>query len=248
MAEIADQVDKIVSSLKWCKSGDIVDRYYIINNMVQSRGFNLIGQGNFSDFYTHKDFEGIGFKIGTKKEDSASAYIAWCRQNQHRAGVPKVYDIQRQEKNGMYVVAMKLYDNYTKKWTTGQYELWNHIHQLVTMLSTPKYTELRIVARMARRNDQSFYEINKKFIFDYMRTMLEIRKFFIGIAQFDIHDGNYVLDENMLPVIIDPISFQLEEKTIRYDHDDKMDALANVGIHLGRNRKQKNKLVRGLCI
>lgn len=223
---IADQVNLITRSLQWSKSGDIVDRYYIINNMVQSRRFKLIGQGNFSDFYTHHDFKGVGFKIGTKKEDSASAYVAWCRQNQHRAGVPKVYDIQRQEKNGMYVVAMKLYDNHTTKYKTGQYELWSSIHQLLTMSSTPKYTELRIIARIARRNSQSFYEINKKFIFDYMRTMLEIRKFFIGIAQFDIHDDNYVLDENMLPVMIDPISFQRAERTKRYNHDDKMDALA----------------------
>lgn len=232
---ISDEVESIAKSIRWRISGDYHDRFGIINNMVRERGYNLIGQGNFSDFYIHHKFQSIGFKIGTKKEDSASAYIAWCRQNQHRAGVPKVYDIQRQEKNGMYVVAMKLYDNKTEKCTSGQNLLWSNIHQLLTMCSTPKYKDLRVVARIARRDYQSFYEINKKFIFNYMRTMLEIRKFFIGIAMFDIHDGNYVFDENMLPVMIDPVSFQKTKRTERYKEVATLDKVevrhnANLGV------------------
>lgn len=46
---------------------------------------------------------------------------------------------------------------------------------------------------------------------ELFNTLRGIREFFQGIADFDLHSGNYMADENGAPVIIDPVSFIRED-------------------------------------
>lgn len=159
---------------------------------LKALGFNLLGAGHFSAAFSHKGLPGRVIKVGLKKEDSGAAYAAWCRQHQGQEGVPNIHDIQRHQ--SCYTVVMdKLYEFRTS--TAEAKEVAKY--RIALLISNPN-SDLNWAYR-ARENRTVYPE--------FAKTCDDIRSFFKGIASFDLHDDNVMLDGNGNLVIIDPVSF-----------------------------------------
>lgn len=52
-----------------------------------------------------------------------------------------------------------------------------------------------------------YYLNNFEYLIEYAVTATRIHEYFKGIASFDVHDGNWMLNKDGLPVITDPVSF-----------------------------------------
>ena len=164
-------------------------------------GFVRLGNGHFSAAYKHELLPGKVIKVGFKKEDSGAAYVAFCRMHQGRAGIPTVHDVQRHA--GCYTVVLDELQEYMDTAVEGLDEQYYcvqyaidagyNISQLMKVYpECTKYTAL-------------------------IESALEIRKFFSGIACFDIHSGNVMVDRTGNLVITDPVSFSHDKEELPMD-------------------------------
>lgn len=155
---------------------------------LQDVGFKLLGSGYFSAAFEHELLPQRVIKVGFKVEDSGATYAAWCRQNQHLYGIPKIHDLQRHD--SCYTVVLdKLieYDSCEKQeWHDDLYTFAENILMDRPYIDRPwddKAEALKV-------------------------TMQEMRKFFLGMASFDLHSGNVMIDPKTNDLIItDPVSF-----------------------------------------
>ena len=203
---------KISESLNSFEPDDANSRLQLTYMMVNDRRFKMTGVGHFSNFYEHDDFPNIGFKIGTKVEDSASAYTAWCREHQGEAGVPTIYGV-RKANNGMFVVAVEKYNR-----VTGNEESFRLFQCLNSNMSFNDVEGVirddiySFISNKSRDDDSiksyNYMVANKRFVYKYCKTIIAIAKYFKDLAQFDMHKDNWCYDNNGYPVIIDPTSFR----------------------------------------
>ena len=157
--------------------------------IAEDVGFKYLGSGHFSAAFSHEMLPKRVIKIGFKKEDSGAAYTAWCRANQGRAGVPVIHAVSRSA--GCYTVVLDKLDEFDYPGASKDY-----------------YCAIRdtIHGDVAETWDILSIEL--------VNTAQDIRKFFKGIAKFDLHYGNVMIhpDTGHL-VITDPVSFSEDVAT-----------------------------------
>ena len=166
------------------------DWWSVFNAMARDvLGFEFLGSGFFSAAFSHPMIPGKVIKVGFKKEDSGAAYAAFCRANQGRMGIPNVYDIQRH--TACYTVVLdhlKAYDDQTA-------ELMDANNVVKTVI-------------YARDSDHAHYvEPYDHYTYALADTASAIRKFFYGVASFDMHNGNVMINDAGQLVITDPVSY-----------------------------------------
>lgn len=185
------------TELHECLEGQ--DWWQTLNELTRDAGFYRLGNGHFSAAYGHKLLHGRVIKVGFKKEDSGAAYTAFCRMHQGKAGIPNIYDVQRHA--GCYTVVL---DSLVE---CNRYDNDEH----------DKYADIARDVIECKSTDYDEYE---GFDAEFVETCKEIRKFFEGIASFDMHSGNIMFDEFDTPYITDPVSFSAKEKSFSIEPEE----------------------------
>lgn len=164
------------------------DYWQTLKIKAKDAGFNLLGNGHFSAAFKHELLPGRVIKVGFKKEDSGAAYVAFCRMHQGRVGIPNVYHVARHA--GCYTVVLDELEPCNRS--------DNHLHDYYADLAY-YVVEIDDVPAWNHKKDLAFIE-----------TCKMIRKFFYGIASFDMHSGNIMFTKDGKPVITDPVSFSAD--------------------------------------
>ncbi|UDW09593.1 protein kinase [Klebsiella phage IME183] len=164
------------------------DYWQTLKIKAKDAGFNLLGNGHFSAAFKHELLPGRVIKVGFKKEDSGAAYVAFCRMHQGRVGIPNVYHVARHA--GCYTVVLDELE------PCERFENATHDH----------YSELAYYFVEGEPDPTDYAETDQPFI----ETCQMIRKFFYGIASFDMHSGNIMFTKDSKPVITDPVSFSAD--------------------------------------
>ena len=164
------------------------DYWQTLKIKAKDAGFNLLGNGHFSAAFKHELLPGRVIKVGFKKEDSGAAYVAFCRMHQGRVGIPNVYHVARHA--GCYTVVLDELEPCNRS--------GNHLHD--------RYADLAYYFVEGEPDPEDYAEADRPFI----ETCQVIRKFFYGIASFDMHSGNIMFTKDDKPVITDPVSFSAD--------------------------------------
>lgn len=164
---------------------DRQDYWHTLRLKALDAGFSLLGNGHFSAAFKHELLPGRVIKVGFKKEDSGAAYVAFCRMHQGRVGIPNVYHVARHA--GCYTVVLDELEPCNRR------ENDEHDH----------YADLAYYFVEGEPDPTDYAETDQPFI----ETCQMIRKFFYGIASFDMHSGNIMFTKDGKPVITDPVSF-----------------------------------------
>ncbi len=178
-----------------------MDYWQTLAEVLKDCGFERLGNGHFSAAYKHEMLPGKVIKVGFKKEDSGAAYVAFCRMHQGRAGIPTVHDVQRHA--GCYTVVL---DELQEYGGTSDARLDNQ-YFCVSMAIDAGYNKERLVAEHPEYSQYTAL----------IESAIEIRKFFSGIARFDIHSGNVMVDRTGNLVITDPVSFSHDKEELPMD-------------------------------
>lgn len=162
------------------------DWWTTLKCLTADAGFKMLGNGHFSAAYSHPLLPNRVIKVGFKKEDSGAAYTAFCRMYQGRAGIPNVYDVQRHA--GCYTVVLDALNN-CERFNNDEHYKYASIARDIIDYKSDEHDGLT-------GWDGEFVE-----------TCKLIRKFFEGIASFDMHSGNIMFSNGDVPYITDPVSF-----------------------------------------
>lgn len=176
-----------------------------LGTYASSCGFKRLGNGHFSAAYSHPMLPGKVIKVGFKKEDSGAAYVAFCRMHQGRAGIPTIHDVQRHE--SCYTVVM---------------DHLQDAHRAIMDYPSDAYTQYYIAHDGVEQGELSDCKSAEQYTQrdrDLAETAKEINKFFKGIARFDMHPGNVMLDRDGNIVITDPVSFSNARKATEFQID-----------------------------
>lgn len=205
------------------------DWWQTLKYITKDAGFSMLGNGHFSAAYAHPLLPHKVIKVGFKKEDSGAAYIAFCRMHQGRPGIPNIYDVQRH--NGCYTVVLDM---------LNESEIYGN--------DTHDY-----YADMARdiieHNSQEYNELTG-WDAEFAETCRMIRKFFNGIASFDMHSGNIMFTNGDVPYITDPVSFTAnKEKTLSVEPEEllkeieELAAQAKIDKAIARHKRNADRLM-----
>lgn len=186
------------------------------------KGFSLLGSGFFSGAFSHKDLPGRVIKVGLKKEDSGAAYAAWCRANQHLEGVPVIHHISRHA--SCYIVVLDRLEPFCQHVNTNGYGDYEWVEQNDAQQSIIDAYDA------AKRGIYGAGNVHEEHSALY-NTCRAIWEFFSGIASFDLHDENVMVDPKTKKLVItDPVSF-VQEGLNGFDVD--------LGITEGNKKKVK---------
>ena len=163
------------------------DYWHTLRLKALDAGFSLLGNGHFSAAFKHALLPGKVIKVGFKKEDSGAAYVAFCRMHQGRVGIPNVYHVARHA--GCYTVVLDELEPCRRS---------NNGHD--------RFADLAYCFVEGEPDPDDYSEGDQPFI----ETCQMIRKFFYGIASFDMHSGNIMFTKDGKPVITDPVSFSAD--------------------------------------
>lgn len=180
----SETCDGEITELNQCLEAQ--DWWTTLKCLTADAGFKMLGNGHFSAAYSHPLLPNRVIKVGFKKEDSGAAYTAFCRMYQGRAGIPNVYDVQRHA--GCYTVVLDALNDCE--------EYGNDVHD--------KYAE---IASDIIDYNSTAHDWRTGWDGEFVETCKLIRKFFEGIASFDMHRGNIMFNNNDVPYITDPVSF-----------------------------------------
>lgn len=218
----AETEDGTLTELNTCLEGQ--DWWHTLHELTKDAGFKRLGNGHFSAAYSHPLLPGKVIKVGFKKEDSGAAYTAFCRMHQGRAGIPNIYDVQRHA--GCYTVVLD---------ALVESDTWDNVEH-------ERYAE---IARDVIEYNSS--EHNDLFGWDeeFVETCKMIRKFFDGIASFDMHSGNIMFDEDDTPYITDPVSFtQRKDKVFSIEPEELLQEIEQIAhekfIERCKDRKERH--------
>ncbi len=156
-----------------------------LKETARHAGFEFLGSGYFSAAFSNDALPGRVVKVGFKKEDSGAAYAAFCKAHQGLKGIPNIYAVQRH--SHCYTVVLDHLKEFTSQDQTAEQEAqYETICDLV----------------------QHCGEVHKdSHSGPLAETCNKIREFFKGIASFDIHRGNVMVDKHGDLVITDPVSY-----------------------------------------
>lgn len=156
----------------------------------EAPGWVILGNGNFSLALAHADFPGVVVKCGIRGHDAAAAYAAWARDNPGKH-VPRVLDIQ--SIGGWYFVVMPKYAPFQY---AEHHELMFSAAQGIIEYGYAKEEYPDVPAEL-------------------LETAERIRAFFKGVATFDLHAENIMIDpSNDTVIITDPVSYSHKENDL----------------------------------
>ncbi|AXY81722.1 serine-threonine kinase [Dickeya phage Katbat] len=201
---LAQLVFKYVSinNDEYCSAAPGFDKF---KEAAEAQGFKFLGAGYFSAAFTHSSCIWAAIKVGFKREDSGAAYAAYCRANQGKAGIPVIRDIQRHE--DCYTVVMDRYNTLPDGYSsTAPSVMFRAVRDVIEHGGN-----VNTVFNMADLGNCSatLEECSQResYLRNLLETAKEIRAFFNGIAEFDCHDGNVMVNGTGELFITDPISF-----------------------------------------
>lgn len=169
-----------------------------IVDMMTARGWRMCGSG----YYSAAFFQGgLCIKLGFKAEDSALMYSAWCRANQGRAGVPVIHHLMSM--GTCWGVLMDRLEAIAGELEDG----------------TSAYDPILAAELDSVKGTLNLGEEGWGQHMELCRTALDIRSFFVGIANFDIHEANVMLDRNGNLIITDPVSFAGDYQSLSNDNE-----------------------------
>lgn len=200
------------------------DYWQTLKIKAKDAGFNLLGNGHFSAAFKHELLPGRVIKVGFKKEDSGAAYVAFCRMHQGRVGIPNVYHVARHA--GCYTVVLDELETCNRR--------GNHLHD--------HYADLAYYFVEGESDPEDYAEADQPFI----ETCQMIRKFFYGIASFDMHSGNIMFTKDGKPVITDPVSFSADRdrEPFSLDPEDLLAEIEQIATAKMIERCKRNKAKR----
>ena len=192
------------------------DRWGAVEVLAREHGYKLLGLGHFAAAFEHEDLPGYAIKVGFKKDDSGAAYAAFCRENEGLAGLPVIHLVKRFSR--AYMVAMDKYrslndigGNYCREGKTYYQRVLNVCEQPSEALSWWLDQDARI----------EFAHVETQYIKELAQTARKIHTFFYGLASFDTHRANVMVDNNGRLIITDPVSWTAS------DHQDEMQGKLN---------------------
>ncbi|RQW44676.1 hypothetical protein [Novosphingobium sp. LASN5T] len=167
-----------------------VRKQLILNPLIDAmaeEGWLFAGSGFFSAVFIKG---GLALKIGFKVTDTGAMYAAWCRANQGKPGVPLVYSLSKFV--GCYVILQRRYDKLETVWLDEEDE-----HFLRDVAD--EYGEIKTALNVGGSVFGTRYAT--------VRTAAQIREFFEGIVDWDVHHSNVMMDDSGELIITDPISY-----------------------------------------
>ena len=221
----------------------VLDVGNAMNEALGKHYYEHLGHGFFSAVYSEPEDNSVVYKVGFKKDDSGAAYAAFCRNNQGRAGIPIIHNIEMLP-TGQYVVMMDrlqsndeltrfiigvirkineivrgcfngvFVDEAGQRWVREK--AMEFMNSLATAWSTrePDSEGDCLVDEFWVMHNDDFEAIEKflsaetvEYMGEYAVTAYRIHMFFRGLASFDMHDGNWMINDDGLPIITDPVSF-----------------------------------------
>lgn len=195
-----------------------------------NNGFKRLGSGYFSVAFAHESCSDKILKVGLKKEDSAAAYIGFCRMNAGMKGIPVIHDVERYQ--DCYIAIL---DWYTKFEYVSGHSLYNLLFNVANAAVTrgvdahDEYFD-SISAQLAVDAHKRVSEVPPEFILDQVRPIIEtglmIHKFFRGIASFDLHADNVMLTSTGELIITDPVSFSADRESDAWGNIEPSNCLA----------------------
>lgn len=166
----------------------------------------VLGTGHFSLAVVYEDDPSVVYKIGLKKEDSGAAYAAWCRANPG-PHVPVIHEIRRY--SSCYIVKLDRYYAVDKSHEM-EYMTATMMNAVLCEKDWHYYYYYPVNGTSATRVllEQAYCVLPGEVI----DTLRAIRRFFDGVATFDLHTDNVMwssLDPDTRRLIItDPVSFR----------------------------------------
>ncbi|AYM47375.1 serine-threonine kinase [Pectobacterium phage PP81] len=182
------------------------DWWLTLRSILIDLGYYHMGNGHFSIAYEHKLLPKKVIKVGFKKEDSGAAYAAFCRMHQGRRGIPTIHAIERH--TACYTVVMDKLMTFHYWEAEASIEASYDIVRDVIEYNDPKSAQEEVWD-----NDSQ----------ELMETAKLIREFFSGIASFDLHSGNVMVDPDTKRLVItDPVSYTrgLDKETFHVDPEE----------------------------
>lgn len=194
---------------------------------AKEHGYKLLGLGHFAAAFEHEDLPGYAIKVGFKKDDSGAAYAAFCRENEGLAGLPVIHLVKRFSR--AYMVAMDKYHslddiggNYCREGATYEQRVlnvsWRVVNAIIDQCEQPSEALSWWLDQDARIE---FAHVETQYIKDLAQTAKKINSFFYGLASFDTHRANVMVDNNGRLIITDPVSWTAS------DHQDEMQGKLN---------------------
>lgn len=160
-----------------------------LKETARHAGFEFLGSGYFSAAFSNDALPGRVVKVGFKKEDSGAAYAAFCKAHQGLKGIPNVYAVQRH--SHCYTVVLDHLKEFTVANQTGE-----------------QYVQYKTICELVQHDGHINEDDHEG---PLAETCNKIRSFFKGIASFDIHRGNVMVDKHGDLVITDPVSYSNDE-------------------------------------
>ncbi|UCR81391.1 protein kinase [Brevundimonas phage AA] len=154
----------------------------LVDEFMQSKGWEVAGNGHFSVAYTKNK---LCIKLGFKSEDSGAVYAAFARDNKGLKGLPDVLDLQHHGRNS-YTVVMPCLKPLSGPDKSRLSNAWMNDGG---MKIGPNV--LRLLASWGIEEAGT-----------------RIRDFFTGVASMDLHGDNVMRDEQGNFIITDPVSFK----------------------------------------
>lgn len=156
-----------------------------MSQKLRDMGFMYRGNGYFSSVFKHTDTPGVVYKLSMRTDDAYAAFALWARANPN-PHAPVFHGIQRGRRSVAF--AIKEYISLDAARLCGQLP--------------EAFSAYRLMDRVSANKPNTLY---RRHLVKYLR---EIRKFFNGVAEIDIHGENLMFDPDSKRVIVtDPVSF-----------------------------------------
>lgn len=188
-------------------------RWSAFEILAAENGYKLLGLGHFAAAFEHESLPGYAIKVGFKKDDSGAAYAAFCRANEGMAGLPVIHIVKRFSR--AYMVCMDKYRSLQEiggDWcrdgkTYEQRVLsvsWHVVNAIIDHCEMPPQALCWWLDNNARAE---FAHVETQYIKSLALTARKIHTFFYGLASFDTHRANVMVDNNGRLIITDPVSW-----------------------------------------
>lgn len=194
------------------------DRWESFEMLASELGYKLLGLGHFAAAFEHEDLPGYAIKVGFKKDDSGAAYAAFCRENEGMAGLPVIHLVKRFSR--AYMVAMDKYrsldeigGDHCRVVRTYEQRVLNVSWRVVNAVID--HSEMPAAALRWWLDDGTRAVLAKaetQYIEDLAQTAKKINSFFYGLASFDTHRANVMVDTNGRLIITDPVSWAASDQ------------------------------------
>lgn len=156
-----------------------------MSRKLRDMGFMYCGHGYFSSVFQHYDTPGVVYKLSMRTDDAYAAFALWARANPN-PHAPVFHDIQRGRRAVVFAVK-------------------EYISLLAAQLCDQLPATFEAYSLMCRVSENKPNTLYRRSLVKYLR---ETRKFFMGVAEIDVHGENLMFDPDSKRVIVtDPVSF-----------------------------------------